>query len=240
MKLSQLTMGCEYQPFIALNSGQITGYEALARFFTPKGQPTPPNQVFEQLHDTPDLLGRVEYAAKHLQLSRAPKDKALFLNLDPHGLSTALITDLIKQIHRRPNTTIELIENTCASDARQALSLASQLRAAGIDIALDDIGAPHAMLSLALTTQVDCLKFDKIWLKQLHQPHTQGLLKALINFARTAGKLTILEGVETREELTIAQEFQFDWVQGFHYRDAFIQAEIKLPLAGLLEADTLG
>ncbi|CAM4109096.1 EAL domain-containing protein [Shewanella aquimarina] len=235
MKLSQLTMGCEYQPFIALNSGQITGFEALARFFTPKGQPTPPNKVFERLHDTPNLLGRVEYAAKHLQLNLAPRNKALFLNLDPHGLSTALTTDLIKQIHRRPNTTVELIENTCASDARQALTLATRLRAAGIKIALDDIGAPHSMLSLTLTTQVDCLKFDKCWLKQLHLPHTQELLKALISFARYSGKLTILEGIETRDELAIAQDFQFDWVQGFLYRDSFIQAEIKLPLAGLLE-----
>lgn len=76
INLSSLTLNCEYQPFVAPHTLAIDGYEALARFYLPNGDAVAPNIVFEQLHESTELLAAVEYQAKAFQLAHAPSQPA--------------------------------------------------------------------------------------------------------------------------------------------------------------------
>ncbi len=233
---SKLYMGCEYQGLICPYTLDVKGYEALARFKTHTGQVLPPNLVFEWLHEFPNLFEQVEYQAKCFQLSHAPNNYPLFVNLDPHAISTRACEPLIDAFNAHGDVTVELIENTCINDAALAQSLLAKLNRLNIQVALDDIGAPHSMLSLELLTQVPCIKFDKAWLTdknllvsnggyQLETKH-RALLMSLITFAKQTGKTTILEGVETQRQLELAKELGIDRVQGFLFKEQFIQTEI--------------
>ncbi|MBT1445546.1 EAL domain-containing protein [Shewanella sp. JM162201] len=229
--LSAVSLSCEYQPIVCLQTGAIKAYEALARFYDHEQQAIAPNLVFEALHQCPHALSQTEYAAKCLQLAAAPPGFGLFVNLDPHSLDKPMLSALLPKLEAHPALVVELIENTCISDAIMASKLARELKTRRIAVALDDLGAPHAMLSLELLAAVDWIKFDRHWLSELHEPHCCALLQALIQFARASGKPTVIEGIETEAQRQSARELGIDMAQGFLFRPAFIHASERHALS---------
>jgi EAL domain-containing protein (putative c-di-GMP-specific phosphodiesterase class I) len=214
--------GTEYQPLICTRSGDITGYEALARFYTSSGEQLAPLAVFEVMHHDTALLRRAECDLKQLQLDHAPTGYELFLNLDPHALSAnGQAPALLERLIKTPGVVVELIENTDIHDARAALELHRMLSGHGVRTALDDIGAPHALLSLDLISVVDFLKFDRSWFSRLDHDHGHMMFHAMLDFARRAQRQTVLEGVEDTPMLAIARNAGIDRVQGFHFRPLF-------------------
>ncbi|ASK69116.1 diguanylate phosphodiesterase [Shewanella bicestrii] len=225
LNLSGLSLSCEYQPFVCPHTQRIHGYEALARFYLEQGQAIAPNLIFEQLHEASEQLAAVEFQAKAFQLKHAPRDLRLFVNVDPHAVDGAHTPKLLDLLSQHSQLTVEIIENTCVSDAELANRLFHQFKAANIQVALDDIGAPHSMLSIDLMMNVDYLKFDRYWLQLIDAPHGIALLSALIEFGKRTGKQCILEGIETEAQLQQARELNVDWVQGFLFKPWFIRPE---------------
>ncbi len=230
-ELCNTDLGVEYQPIVNIHTGDILGYEALARFYHHSGQQIAPAPLFEALHQHPQQLAEVELQLKRLQLAQAPCNSStqpplLFINLDPHAISESTATPLFKLLDRQTTVVIELIENTDIHDARASSKLHQKLRQLKLRTALDDIGSPDALLSFDILTAVDYLKFDRYWINQLAQPnshpHHAALLCSLVDFAKASGKKTILEGIETGPQLRLARQLGVDYVQGFYYRDQFI------------------
>ena len=223
--LAKQRFGVEYQPLINTKTGEITAYEALARFYDPSGHTLRTDHVFHALHESPLTLFQVEYQMKQMQIAQAPAT-CLFLNLDPDAYTVAEEQDgahpLLDLIGQRTEVVLEIIENSDLSDAKQSLQMAAAFSQRRVRLALDDIGAPHSMLSLPLLIQVDCLKFDRSWFAQLSCPMYHAALVSLINYAKETGKQTVLEGVETDAQLQTARALGVDLVQGFLYRSLFI------------------
>lgn len=223
INLSSLTLSCEYQPFVDPHTLAIDGYEALARFHLPNGDTIAPNIVFEQLHESTERLAAVEYQAKVFQLAHAPRQQRIFINVDPHAVDGPHTAKLLQLLSQYRQVTVEIIENTCINDAQLAGQLFTQFKQANIQVALDDIGAPHSMLSVDLMMSVDSLKFDRHWLTLIQQPQGTQLLIALVNFAKMTGKQAILEGIETETHLAFARDIGVDLVQGFLFKSWFIR-----------------
>lgn len=216
--------GVEYQPMICMRSGDIVAYEALARFYTADNQLISPITVFDFLHSDMSQLRKVEYELKKLQIEYAPAEYELFINVDPHavGQDVDLENDpLIMQLLDRPNLIVELIENSDIHDARAALTLHNILKAKGVQTALDDIGADHALLSLEILSLVNYLKFDLSWINKIQKHRYAFLFRSMLEFARQSNKPSILEGIENEAMLNTAKHYNLDRVQGFHYRTLF-------------------
>ncbi len=233
-ELTGIHISAEFQPLLNPNTRKIYGYEALSRFFDNNGNAIAPNIVFEELHAHEELLSAVEMVAKEFQINHAPKTGALFVNIDPHAIefSAGAMLNILKQ---RTNICVEIIENTCINDANLAADFIKQLVKHNIPVGLDDVGAPHSMLSIDLLSQVSCLKFDKYWIETANHPQYQHLLTALLQFAKKTNKLTVLEGIETEEQLAFAQHIGVDLVQGFLFRPLFKSPNSSQLLAPLLE-----
>ncbi|AQS36387.1 diguanylate phosphodiesterase [Shewanella psychrophila] len=232
ISLDNLYLGAEYQPLINTSDSSVFGYEALSRFSNLDGYHTPPNIVFDHLHNQSSLLEEVEIQAKLFQLKHSIVSLPLFINLDPHAIGKKS-QHMLNQLSLRPNLTVEIIENTCINDARLSRVLVSHLKSKQIKVALDDIGAPHSMLSLSLLGQVDTLKFDIDWLNQIGNIEQTYLMKALIQFAKDCNKQTVLEGVETTQQFNLAKKLGIDLVQGFLFKTQFITAPAVIPLLSL-------
>ncbi|MBB1270859.1 EAL domain-containing protein [Shewanella sp. SR44-3] len=224
MDINHLSLSCEYQPLIDPQSLAVWGYEALSRFKDSKLQPIPPNLVFERLHDSPELFAQVEYLAKSFQLAHAPSGR-LFINIDPHGMQGHWIEPMLALLAPRPDLTVELIENTCMNEAQMAIDLIHMLKLRQISCALDDIGAPGTMLCFELMTKMNYLKFDRHWLTKLDDSDNYALLSSLIDYGKRTGKLCILEGIETQQQLLWAQKLKVDLVQGFLFKPQFINPQ---------------
>lgn len=229
--IEALELSCVYQPIIHTQSLTCYGYEALARFKDSQQRLVPPNIVFDHFHKDSLLLGQLEYQAKCLQLEHAPNDAILFLNVDPHILVDFNGEQFLSIFANHNKLVIEVIENSCINDANLANELVSKLTSLGVEVALDDIGAAHSMLSLMLLSKVNILKFDRSWFSLLDDKNYGLLLNSLIQYAKASGKLCVLEGVETEADLQLAQNLNIDLVQGFLFRDQFIQAGHWQPVA---------
>lgn len=223
--------GVEYQPILDTESQQIFGYEALARFYDTKGNSLSPQLVFSALHRLPEKFYAVEYLIKELQIQRAPEKKYLFLNLDPDAYAAQEEVDgehpFVTLLSQRENIIMEIIENTSINDAAISMQMMQAFQEKNISVALDDIGTPESMLSFPIFLSVDFLKFDKIWLKMLSQNNYKILLESLLACARKTGQKTILEGIEQEEDLQIARDLGFDFVQGFLFRPLFINTSLS-------------
>lgn len=230
LDLTGLRLTAEYQPLLNPHTKEIFGYEALSRFYNLDGLAIAPNIVFEELHSHQKLLTSVEIAAKSFQIAHAPLEGKLFVNIDPHAIEFNS-EKMLALLQERQNLYVEIIENTCINDAHLAASFIEQLVHSKIPVGLDDIGAPHSMLSVDLMSKVSCLKFDKYWLKTAQQPEYLHLISALISFARKTNKLTVLEGIETEEHLLFAQDVGVDLVQGFLFKPKFIQVQESVTLS---------
>lgn len=219
--------GVEYQPIIDVHTGEIIAYEALARFYNSVGDSIPTLQMFCALHDSPLMLAQVELHLKRLQLRYRPEGQLLFLNLDPHAYAElgqqASGNSLVEMLAGHKELVVEIIENTDVNDARISTSLSNVMREMGFSIAIDDVGAPDTMISLDILQEVNFIKFDRAWLNGNQTDNATQLLKSLIGFAQLSGKKTVLEGVETAEDLALASKLGVDYVQGFFYKELFIE-----------------
>jgi len=223
-----------YEPFIDLKSGQVMGYEALARFVRPDGVAVSPGTLFALLHGDPALLFEVELAVKRHQLAHAPPAGELFVNLDPdswaaggEGADNPLL-ELLSGVSRP--LVVEVIENLDVSDALLSRGLVSAARSRGLRIALDDVGAANSLLSFESFDETDVLKFDRTLLRALGRPRRRAVIKALARMMRETGGLTILEGVETTADLLLARELGVDWVQGWFFEELVVRSPRPAPL----------
>jgi len=220
--------GVEYQPIMSLQSNEIFAYESLARFYSNKNSPIRPDIVYSSLHQSPLSLFQVEYQQKKLQLAHAPKQVDIFVNLDQDSyFSSGTPEDenpfllLFKNYHHS-TIVVELIENSEINDAIMSLAMIDTLAKNDIATAIDDVCNPHSMISTAVIQLVEFIKLDKDVIVNKNNKNFLLLVKSLIDFAHNTGKKVILEGVETEEDLLFAKFINVDFVQGFYYREQFI------------------
>jgi EAL domain-containing protein (putative c-di-GMP-specific phosphodiesterase class I) len=217
-------VGVEYQPIIELSSGAVVGHEALSRFYDPLGQQLMPAAVFARLHEDPALLLHVEVETKRVQLAHAPPG-ALYLNVDPDSFAAAGScrgNPLVELLGSRRGVVVEVIENMSISDAHLGRAMVRDLRRRGLGVALDDVGAPDALLSLEVLADVDVVKLDRSWFRRLSDENERAVLESVIALTRRLGARTVLEGAETPDDLVIARHLGVDCVQGYLFTDQFL------------------
>ena len=170
----------------------------------------------------------MEYKQKKLQLSYAPNGVDIFVNLDQDSyFSSGAIKaqnpflELFNGFHKS-KIVVELIENSEINDAIMSLAMIDNLAKSNISTAIDDVCNPQSMISTSVIQLVDFIKLDRYVLKNIANDNFMHLVHAIIGYAHATGKQVILEGVESREHLSIAQKLNVDFVQGFLYRELFI------------------
>lgn len=219
--------GAEFQPIITTQGGEIFAYECLSRFYSPDGQSVPPDLVYASLHSNLLSLFQVEYEQKKLQLSYAPNNTDIFVNMDQdsYAASGSLNDDnpfvLLFKNHQKASVIVELIENCQLSDAMMSLSMIDNLSKNGIHTAIDDLFHPQSMLSASVIQLVDYIKLDKYVIRNRRNENFMALVNAMISYAHAMGKKVILEGVETEEDFRFAKQIAVDFVQGFLYKNLF-------------------
>ncbi|MEH6359023.1 MAG: EAL domain-containing protein [Pseudomonadales bacterium] len=220
--------GVEYQPIIDINNQEIYGFECLARFFDASNRLVRPDLVFSSLHDSPLSLFLVEYQQKELQLCNAPSNGSIFVNLDQDSYFSSGVEGqdnpflVLFNNYKKADITVELIENSEINDAIMSLAMIDTLSKNHINTAIDDVCNPQSMVSTSVIQLVDFIKLDKHVVHNKSDDMFLCLVNALINYAHDAGKKVILEGVENEADLLFAKQLNVDFVQGFLYREQFI------------------
>lgn len=222
---------CEYQPIVRADSEEVWAYEALARFSF-DGEVVPPNRVFGALHQDRTLFFMLESKVKTFQVQHRPRGVRLFVNLDPQVCEQVYqVEHWLSALSGHPELVVEIIENTSVTNQENIRVFMQRLSEIGVSAALDDVGGSQNLFSFDLLDHCHYLKLDRRWFDRLAEHASyRALLSGLIEFARARGIHTILEGVESRRDLSFARSLGVDFVQGFLFYDAFVTVK-DVPLS---------
>lgn len=216
-------LGAAFQPIVNLERGRLTGVEALVR-----PSPTPsfsnPTELFDRAEQL-GLLWMLEDAIRRATFRAAvpwPDDTLLFLNTTPdvvaHPSFADALLDAADQIGELPpeRLVIEITERSSEAHFTRIQRSVETLRARGVQIALDDVGAGSNGLNRITQVRPNWLKIDRELIAGIDaDPMRQHLVRSLVDFATSAGVGVIAEGIERRAELSTVVSLGVSHAQGF-------------------------
>jgi EAL domain-containing protein (putative c-di-GMP-specific phosphodiesterase class I) len=203
------------QPIVDLASGCRVGAEALSRF--PAGWGMAPDVVFEQAHSIGlghrlELLA-LERAADHL----LQVGGYVAMNVSPATLLTPECGDLLGRLPLE-RVLLELSEHDQVEDYDALTTTLAPFRAAGLRLAIDDVGAGFSSLRHIVVTDPDVLKIDRSIVSGLDtDPVLSKLVQSLVEFGHGCRVRVVAEGVETAGEAALLRALGVDYGQGWHH-----------------------
>jgi EAL domain-containing protein (putative c-di-GMP-specific phosphodiesterase class I) len=211
-------LGVAFQPIIDLDSGDVVGAEALARFSEPDGTRIPTESCFLDAHAL-GLGTELELSAIRLALDdqhRLPHGLYLALNVSPALLDgDALLATLMPHLHERP-IVVELTEHQQVEDYASLSASLNNLRDHGIRVAIDDVGSGFSSFRHVTRVNPEILKLDRTLVCGIHDdPVRQSLAAAIVSFARDVGAVVVSEGIESERELACLRDLAVGCGQGF-------------------------
>jgi EAL domain-containing protein (putative c-di-GMP-specific phosphodiesterase class I) len=203
------------QPIVDLATGAQVGAEALSRF--PAEWGLTPDVVFEQAHGV-GLGSELEVQALRgaaALLDRSPGYVAM--NVSPTTLLTPACADLLHELPLE-RVLLELSEHDPVEDYEALAGALAPLRAAGLRLAIDDVGAGFSSLRHIVVTTPDVIKIDRSLVSGIDADAVLStLVGSLVDFARGVGARVVAEGVENGAEAAVLRTLGVDYGQGWHF-----------------------
>jgi len=210
-----------YQPIVNVATGKIDKYECLARIIEQEN-PVSPFYFIEPAR----IAGMVTDITRRMILKAFETFKDLDVEFsinitDDDFREEYLIEylqDKIKEYKINPNRVVlEVLENISDYDATHATSQMNRLKDLGFKIAIDDFGAESSNFARVQTLQVDFIKIDGAFIKDIaHNENSLIITKTIVYYAKSSGLKTIAEFVHNEETYNIVKELGIDYVQGYY------------------------
>ena len=218
-----------YQPIIEFNTGKITGFEALVRWYHPERGLVSPGLFIPVAEETGLItpLGNLVMREACHQLHQWQQQKitdyplTMSINLSVRQFAQPNLIDLIDQIIEEAQINpeyikFEITESAIMENTQTAKLLLKQLRERKIKLCIDDFGTGYSSLSYLHSFPVDTLKIDRSFVRSIDEKSTNlGLVPAIISIAKTMGMSVVAEGIETNTQLTQLKKLNCDFGQGY-------------------------
>ncbi|MGI0485913.1 EAL domain-containing protein [Pantanalinema rosaneae CENA516] len=231
-----------YQPIVAINTGEVNGFEAFARWHHGEKGWIPPH-TFIPLAEKIGLMHRlalwsIEQACGQLQIWQqqfvCPSPLTMSINLSVLQFSQPGLVEQIQQILQSRQVdptclTLKISESTILPNPEQAIAGLAQLRSLGIRFYIDDFGAAYSLLGHLKDLPIDVLKIDQALIRE----HNWEMSEVILLIAERLGLEVIADGVETPEELRSLQALGCKQMQGY-----FFSQPVDSQAASLLLATT--
>jgi diguanylate cyclase len=211
-----------YQPQ-ATTGGDVTGFEALARWQHPKRGMVPPAEFIPVAEESSLIISIGEWVLREACTEAAswPRPLQIAVNLSPaqfrQGDLPTLVHTILLQTGLSPSRLeLEITEGVLIGDFARALSILRRLKGLGVRIAMDDFGTGYSSLSYLQSFPFDKIKIDRSFIANVQSNHqSAAIVRAVIALARGLDVPVVAEGVETSEQLEfLAQEFCSE-IQGY-------------------------
>ncbi|MHC4977042.1 MAG: EAL domain-containing protein, partial [Planctomycetota bacterium] len=214
---------CVFQPIVHVNRGEIIGYEALFRPGKDSGFSNP-HELFALASEL-DMLDELERCSREIILQSAtdwPSGTMLFMNCEPStATKNGFASSLIQQIERigtvpHENIVLEITERAETDDLNILLEQLRTIRASGVHIAIDDLGAGTSGLQRIMQLRPQWLKIDRELIDGIaHDQYRRNLVDVIVRFTRVSGVRLVAEGIETHDDLGVIMDMGVQHVQGY-------------------------
>jgi len=219
-----------YQPIISLETGRITGFEALTRW--QRGEHLLPPAEFIAVAEETGLIVPMNRLLLREACEQLMEWHSLYPSEPPLIMSVNITTkefshsNLAKQIGMvldqagfdAANLQLEITETIAMGDPERAASVLSELKALGVRLSVDDFGTGYSSLSRLQQFPVDSLKIDRAFISRMDsdaESHT--IVEIIMMLAKNLGLITVAEGTETEEQVSQLRILGCGFAQGYFF-----------------------
>jgi len=215
-----------FQPQVKLKHTDIVGFEALARWTDEELGAIPPPKFITIAEDT-GLIGDLgelilDKALNQFKLWHDTKPSlTLSLNLSASQLQNDDLIPMLKgkisELGINPQQIkLEITEDIFISNIEKSIHITAQLKKIGFQISLDDFGTGYSSLSYLKDFDIDELKIDRSFVKNIqYSERNKAIVAAMLVMAETLSIDCIVEGVETEQQLNELQNIGCTLFQGY-------------------------
>jgi len=243
-----------YQPIVDLQTGRFVSLEALLRWQHPERGFVPPGHFIGLAEETGAIvpIGRwvlrraCAQAARLIDLvgDAAPD---ICVNLSARQLQRPeLVTDVVESLESAglapERLVLEITETAMMTDLEPALAKLRELRAIGVQLAVDDFGSGYSSLNYVRSFPINLLKIDRAFIADMNKPgEVASLARTIIDLTEILGITAVAEGIERPAQLEQLRAIGCRLGQGFLFMEPVPAAEIERELERRLnshEAET--
>ncbi|WP_049945369.1 bifunctional diguanylate cyclase/phosphodiesterase [Butyrivibrio sp. AC2005] len=218
-----------YQPVVRTRTGEICGYEALARWKDPEKGLISPAGFIDILEEHRQIHKLDMFVVKKVCEDYAKlRDKGeplvpVSINLSRLDFNLCNVIDEVENCRKKVNMPvnmldIEITESALTDDDTLIRQEIDQFRELGYQVWIDDFGSGYSSLTNILNYKFDTLKLDLAFLRQYDKnPRSGAVLGFIIQAAHSMGHVTLTEGVETEEHFEFLKTIGCDKAQGYHF-----------------------
>jgi diguanylate cyclase (GGDEF)-like protein/PAS domain S-box-containing protein len=239
-----------YQPQIDLETGAITGVEALVRVMLGDRGLVPPLQFVPIAEEcgliVPIGLWVLREACTQFRswINVGLRPTSISVNISAWQLRAdgffESVCAILKETQMEPRfLEFELTESVLIEGA-STISILEALKSMGVRLAIDDFGTGYSSLSYLRKLPIDALKLDQTFVHEITaDPESAPIARAVISMGNSLKKRIIAEGVETREQLDFLRGQNCPEGQGFYFSKPVAAEQFgKLLRAGLASSVT--
>lgn len=219
-----------YQPIVLLETGRISGFEALVRWQHPTRGLLSPAEFISVAEETGAIIPIGYWVLREAclqmrswQLQFPEKPLSISVNLSSKQFSHP---DLIKCISQTLQETsldarslkLEITESAIMENSESATAMMKQLRDLEVELHIDDFGTGYSSLSYLHRFPVDVLKIDRSFISRMNISDQKAeIVRTIATLARNLGIEATAEGVETAEQMAQLRLLQCKYGQGYFF-----------------------
>ncbi len=221
----------QLQPFADLRTGNVVGFEALARWTDAQLGVVSPAEFIPVAEESGLIVHLGRWALAETARILADWDQRLGheadvmmnVNLSPVQISRDDVSQAVREAldsagidgHR---ITVEMTESAVVADIQKTRLLLDELKAMNISIAMDDFGTGFSNLANLQMLPIDVLKIDRSFVTDMvGDSDKTAIVRAILSLARTLGMKTVAEGIETSEAGRALATLGCDRGQGYYF-----------------------
>jgi EAL domain-containing protein (putative c-di-GMP-specific phosphodiesterase class I) len=231
-----------YQPKVAFAGGSAHYVEALLRWHHPKRGVVSPIDFIPFAEQTGYIRSITQWVLTHAIAQCAMwhgegMSIHVSINLSARDVMDDTLPDRVAgllQVHgcAAQWISLEITESAILDDPGHAVENLKRLSALGCKLSIDDYGTGYSSLAYLRNFPFDKIKIDRSFVRDmLVRKDCQAIVRAVVGLARSLGITTIIEGIETKEQLAGAKADGCDEGQGYLFAKPMPEPKVAAFLA---------